>query len=52
MVEALARAASTPDELVRATSLPAGEVAAVLVELELAGVILVEEGVVRSTIAR
>jgi DNA processing protein len=52
VVEALARAASTPDELVRATSLPAGEVAAVLVELELAGVVLVEEGVVRSTIAR
>ncbi len=52
VVEALARAASTPDELVRATSLPAGEVAAALVELELAGVILVEEGVVRSTIAR
>ncbi len=52
VVEALARAASTPDELVRATSLPAGEVAAALVELELAGVVLVEEGVVRSTIAR
>jgi predicted Rossmann fold nucleotide-binding protein DprA/Smf involved in DNA uptake len=52
VVDALARAAATPDELVRATSLTAGEVAAALVELELAGVVTVEEGVVRSTIAR
>jgi predicted Rossmann fold nucleotide-binding protein DprA/Smf involved in DNA uptake len=37
---------------VRATGLPAGVVAAALVELELAGIVTVEEGVVRSTIAR
>ena len=52
VVEALSGGAATPDELVRATSLSAGAVAAVLVELELAGVVAVEEGVVRSTIAR
>ena len=52
VVEALARAAATPDELVRATALSAGEVAAALVELELAGLVSMEEGVVRSTIAR
>jgi DNA processing protein len=52
VAEALAMGASTPDELVRATALPAGVVAAALVELELAGMITVEEGVVRSTIAR
>ena len=52
VVEALSEGAATPDELVRATSLSAGGVAAALVELELAGVVAVEEGVVRSTIAR
>jgi DNA processing protein len=52
VVEALTRGAATPDELVRATTLSAGGVAAALVELELAGVVAVEEGVVRSTIAR
>jgi DNA processing protein len=52
VVEALAAGAGTPDELVRATGLPAGVVAAALVELELAGIVTVEEGVVRSTIAR
>ncbi len=49
---ALSDGAATADELVRATELPAGEVAAALVELELAGVVAVEAGVVRSTIAR
>jgi len=52
VVEALSGGAATPDELVRATSLSAGALAAVLVELELAGVVAMEEGVVRSTIAR
>ncbi len=52
VVEALSRGARTPDELARATSLSAGGVAAALVELELAGILAVEEGVVRSTIAR
>ncbi|MEZ0292821.1 MAG: DNA-processing protein DprA [Solirubrobacteraceae bacterium] len=52
VVEALTGGAATPDELARATSLSAGAVAAALVELELAGVVAVEEGVVRSTIAR
>ena len=52
VVEALSDGAATPDEIVRATSLSAGAVAAALVELELAGVVAVEEGVVRSTIAR
>ena len=52
VVEALSGGAATPDELVRATSLSAGAVAATLVELELAGVVAVEEGLVRSTIVR
>ena len=52
VVQALASGAETPDALVRATALPAGVVAATLVELELAGAVTVEEGVVRSTIAR
>ena len=52
VVEALSGGAATPDELVRATSLSAGAVAAALVELELAGIVAVGAGVVRSTIAR
>ena len=52
ILEALAKGVGTPDELVRATALPAGVVAATLVELELAGAVTLEEGVVRSTIAR
>jgi DNA processing protein len=52
ILEALASGLGTPDELARATSLPAGVVAATLMELELAGAVTVEEGVVRSTIAR
>ena len=48
----LATGVATPDELARATALPAGVVAAALVELELAGAVTLEEGVVRSTIAR
>ncbi len=52
VVDALATGAGTADELVRATGLAAGEIAAALALLELAGAVAVEEGVVRSTIAR
>ncbi len=52
VVEALVGGAATADELARATALPAGVVAATLVELELGGIVTVEEGVVRSPIAR
>jgi DNA processing protein len=52
ILDALSAGASTQDELVRATALPAAGVAAALVELELGGMVAVEEGVVRSTIAR
>ena len=52
IVDALSSGAATQDGLVRATGLPAGAAAAALVELELAGVVSIEEGVVRSTIAR
>ncbi len=40
------------DELARVTGLPPGRLAAVLVELELGGQVVVEDGVYRSTIAR
>ena len=49
---AIAAGAGTPDELVRITGLDAGELAAALAVLELAGAVSVDEGVVRSTIAR
>jgi DNA processing protein len=52
IVDALSSGAATQDELVRAIGLPAGAVAAALVELELAGAVSIGEGVVRSTIAR
>ncbi len=52
IVDALSSGAATQDELVRATALPAAAVAAALVELELDGVVTIEEGMVRSTIAR
>ena len=52
IVEALSSGAATQDELARATGLPAAIVAAALVELELVGAVAIEEGVVRSTIAR
>jgi DNA processing protein len=52
VLEALAVGAVTPDEVVRATTLSAAAVAAALVALELAGIVSVEEGRVRSTIAR
>jgi DNA processing protein len=44
--------AGTADELSRATGLVAAEVAAALALLELGGAVAVDEGVVRSTIAR
>ncbi len=50
--EALASGAGTLDELARATALPVGEVAAALALLELGGTVSIDEGVVRSTIAR
>jgi DNA processing protein len=48
VLERVRAAATTADELARATSLPAGELAAALTELELAGAVSVEEGVVRA----
>ena len=52
LVEALAGGASTLDELSRSTGLAAGELAAALALLELEGIVSVDEGMVRSTIAR
>ena len=52
VLRALAVGAGTADELARATGLAAGDLAAALAVLELAGAVAVEEGVVRSTIAR
>jgi DNA processing protein len=52
VLDAVAAGAGTPDDLVRATGLSAGDVAAALALLELGGAVAVEEGVVRSTIAR
>jgi DNA processing protein len=49
---ALAAGSTTADGLVRATGLAAADVATALTLLELAGRVAVEEGVVRSTIAR
>ena len=52
VLAALARGAGTADELSRSTGLGAAELAAAVAMLELAGVVTVDEGVVRSTIAR
>jgi DNA processing protein len=52
VLAAVEAGAGTPDELGRATGLAAGELAAALTLLELAGAVAVDEGVVRSTIAR
>lgn len=52
VLEALTGGASTPDELARVTGLGAGDLAAALTLLQLAGSVSVEEGMVRSTIAR
>jgi len=51
VLAALRDAAATTDELARATGLAAGEVAALLVELELDGRVASEGGVHRATIA-
>ncbi len=48
VLEQVRGSAASPDELARATGLPAGELAAALTELELAGAVVVEEGVVRA----
>jgi DNA processing protein len=52
VLAAIDAGAGTADELSRATGVGAGEVAAALALLELAGAVAVDEGVVRSTIAR
>ena len=52
VLAAVEAGAGTTDELSRATGVGAGEVAAALAMLELAGAVAVDEGVVRSTIAR
>ncbi len=52
VLTAVGAGAGTPDELSRATGIGAGEIAAALALLELAGAVSVDEGVVRSTIAR
>ena len=48
VLERVRAAATTADELARATALSAGELAAALTELELAGAVTVEEGMVRA----
>jgi DNA processing protein len=48
VLERVRTAAASVDELARATQLGAGELAALLTELELAGAVAVEEGVVRA----
>ncbi len=52
VLSALANGAGTADELGRSTGLGASELAATLALLELAGAVRVDEGMVRSTIAR
>jgi len=52
VLAAVEAGAGTTDDLSRATGVGAGEVAAALALLELAGAVVVDEGVVRSTIAR
>jgi DNA processing protein len=52
VLAALAAGSTTADGLVRATGLAAAEIATALTLLELAGKVSVEEGTVRSTIAR
>jgi DNA processing protein len=52
VLAAIAAGAATPDGLTRATGLDAAELASALALLELAGVVSLDDGVVRSTIAR
>ena len=49
VLEHVRGAATGADELARAAQLGAGELAAVLTELELAGLVTVDEGIVRAT---
>jgi predicted Rossmann fold nucleotide-binding protein DprA/Smf involved in DNA uptake len=49
VLERVRRAATSVDELSRAAELGAAELAVVLTELELAGLVSVEEGIVRAT---
>jgi DNA processing protein len=49
VLEHVRAAATDADELARAAELGAGELAAVLTELELAGLVTVDEGIVRAT---
>ena len=48
VLERVREAASSADELARATELGAGELAGILTELELAGAVTVEEGIIRA----
>src|SRR5262249_53267626 len=52
VVAAVRSAAATPDEIARIVDLPAAEVAALLTELELSGLVEPGEGAYRATIAR
>lgn len=52
VLSTLASGAGTADELSRSTGIGASELAAALALLELAGAVVVDEGMVRSTIAR
>jgi DNA processing protein len=52
VVTALAEAVAGPDELARRTGLSSGQLAAVLTELELAGLVVADAGVFRATMAR
>jgi DNA processing protein len=52
VLSALSSGAGTADELSRSTGIGAAELAAALALLELAGAVVVDEGMVRSTIAR
>ncbi len=49
VLECVRAAATGADELARATTLGAAELAVVITELELAGLVSVEEGLVRAT---
>ena len=52
VLSALTTGAGTADELARTTGLDSSELAAALAMLELAGAVVIDEGMVRSTIAR
>jgi len=51
ILEALGAGAGTADEIVRATGLAPGDLSAALAVLELEGAVVVDDGIVRSTIA-